>query len=763
MARKKMRRSASMQSSSPVVSDDDGIEMGFAPQSGKSNFSNDGIELISGGESSDESVANVADNFVAGEESDSSSDGDANPVGEIPMRWYEGYDHIGYNQEGEKILPKNRPSALELAADKSAWRRIYDEKNDEEIVLSHQELKEIARMRAGRYPAGDVDTENEVVAWSGPVVKHPLTSGTEPKRRFLPSRHEARLVVKLVRGMRAGHVKRPSEIAAQRRQNEVPYQYDVWSAHEPKTREEMSKSERARDIMRVPAPKPPLPKHAESYNPPAEYLPTEEESKEWNELDPEERATNYLPTKHSSLRAVPLYENFIKERFERCLDLYLAVRVIKDQKRILNPDDLVPDLPSPRDLRPFPTDVVSTFGPLPSRARGIDVHPKGQWLLSGSDDGCVRLWDIITGHVQNTWNFGKLVKKIDNLQPPISSVAWSPREDAYVFAVTIGYSLIVVGAASAMGVTTDETDMALEHINGTGDLNSDENMQKSGIVWTERNFNSETDGENSEGNTVEKNDEEENASSEEDENIKDSKDVENSEHETRESKCPMILISHSRTLKTFCWHRKGDYIATAGKDGSGSIVAIHRLTHRSSQLPFKKKTARVQVVKFHPTRPFFLVATTQHVRIYNLALQQMVKTLKPGVTWISSIDVHPSGDHVLVTSYDKRLCWFDLDLSIRPYKIVRNHDKAVRIAKYHPRLPLFADGADDGSSHVFHGMVYDDLNKNALIVPVKKLEKCSVQVDSLGVLDIAWHPRLPWLFTSGADRTIKLLTDCSQG
>lgn len=758
MLRKKARSLASVpaESNSPVVSDDDGIDFGFAPGNQK-KYLDDDVEQLSDDDSS--AVENDAQQD-AGEESDSSSDGDINPVGDIPMRWYDGYDHIGYSRDGEKILPKNRPSALDLAADPSSWRRIYDEKNDQEITLTHQELKEIVRLRAGRYPVSDVDTENELIAWSGPVMQHPLTSGPEPKRRFLPSRHEARLVVKLVRGMRAGVIRRPSEIARDAQKDEDPYQYDAWLNHEPKTRDEMTKSERAREIMRVPAPKPPLPSHAESYNPPAEYLPNEEEVKEWNDLDPEDRETNFLPTKHSSLRQVPLYENFIKERFERCLDLYLAVRVVKDQRKV-NPADLVPDLPSPKDLRPFPTDIVSTFGPLTSRARSIDVHPNGQWLLSGCDDGCVRLWEVATGHLQCTWDLKKLVKKTDNLHPPVAWVSWCPKEPAFAFAAAMGYSLVIVGAASAMGLASEETDIALENIKGTAlDQKTIENMKDAGIVWEEVNF--EASGEERKSDTTAKHGDVGKS--------KETADVSNL-HEgattidlgSPESRCPTITIAHPRPLRTCCWHGKGDYIACVGKDGSGGMVAIHRVRYRSTQMPFKKKTALVQAVRFHPTRPFFLVATMHHVRIYNLSLQEMVKTLKPGVSWISSIDVHPSGDHVIVSSYDKRLCWIDLDLSVRPYKTVRNHDKAVRTAKYHPRLPLFADASDDGSSHVFHGMVYDDLSKNALIVPVKKLENCSEIVSSLGVLDIAWHPRLPWLFTSGADGRIHLITDCSQG
>jgi len=35
------------------------------------------------------------------------------------------------------------------------------------------------------------------------------------------------------------------------------------------------------------------------------------------------------------------------------------------------------------------------------------------------------------------------------------------------------------------------------------------------------------------------------------------------------------------------------------------------------------------------------------------------------------MDVHPSGDHLIVGGYDRKLYWFDLELSDKPYKIMR--------------------------------------------------------------------------------------------
>jgi len=51
-----------------------------------------------------------------------------------------------------------------------------------------------------------------------------------------------------------------------------------------------------------------------------------------------------------------------------------------------------------------------------------------------------------------------------------------------------------------------------------------------------------------------------------------------------------------------------------------------------------------------------------------------------------------------------------------------------------------------------------DLMTNPLIVPVKILRGHTV-VASEGVLDVAFHPTQPWLFTAGADKTINLFTN----
>lgn len=109
-------------------------------------------------------------------------------------------------------------------------------------------------------------------------------------------------------------------------------------------------------------------------------------------------------------------------------------------------------------------------------------------------------------------------------------------------------------------------------------------------------------------------------------------------------------------------------------------------------------------------------------------------------------------------SYDRRVVWFDLDLSSAPYKTLKFHEKAVRGVVYHKAYPLFASCSDDGGVHVFHAQVYNDLLRNPLLVPLKVLRDHGVAGD-LGVLALAFHPRQPWLFSAGADGVINLYQD----
>jgi ribosome biogenesis protein ERB1 len=139
------------------------------------------------------------------------------------------------------------------------------------------------------------------------------------------------------------------------------------------------------------------------------------------------------------------------------------------------------------------------------------------------------------------------------------------------------------------------------------------------------------------------------------------------------------------------------------------------------------------------------------------------------------MDIHPSGDHLIVGGYDRKLCWFDLELSEKPYKILRHvivsffkkrsasqltfysryHTRALRSVHFHPTYPLFASSSDDGTIQIFHARVYHDLMTDPLIVPLKILRGHEVR-EGLGVLQVRWASRQPWLVSAGADGAVNV-------
>eukprot|EP00899_Mesostigma_viride_P002463 jgi/Mesvir1/12217/Mv00445-RA.1 len=688
-----------------------------------------------------------------------------NTIGNVPLSWYKDEKHIGYDIDGKKILKKERKDQIDAflarADDPKAWRTIYDAYNDEEIVLTREEVETIQRIREGKIPHAEVNPYEPYVDWFDYEDGiHPLSSAPEPKRRFVPSKWEAKLVVKLVRAMRKGWIKPRDESAPP----EKPRVYLMWD-------DDLHTSDKTgAGLAKIPAPKPQLPGHEESYNPPDEYVPTDEERAAMELMHPDDRPS-VIPRKYTSMRAIPAYADFIKERFERCLDLYLCPRTRK-KKINIDPESLVPKLPRPQDLRPFPSFEGLIYRGHTSRVRSVAVDASGQWLASGSDDKSVRLWEVSSG---------RCFKRIE-LPGPVKQVVWNPNPKLQsLLCVAVENSVLLLDAGTGNEEVAQTVQQMLV-VNEDAAAKAEAGGKKLQVTWEKAAL---PDG--------------------------------------------GLALVVSKPVHRVSWHHKGDYFATVapqdillnpfGDDamwqrtslsllppsgwfphplgpspppglGRGKpfpfffsflscpplslpcsfvplplfppapntqAVMVHQLSRQQSQNPFKKNHGRVSSVLFHPSKPFFFVATASHVRVYNLVKQQLAKKLAPAMNEISCMAVHPGGDNLLVGSVDNKIAWFDLDLSTKPYKSLRNHEigRGVVAVAYHRSFPLFASCSDDGTAHVFHGMVYADLLQNALMVPLKILRGHAV-VSHEGVMDCVFHPNQPWLFTAGADQTVRL-------
>jgi len=560
----------------------------------------------------------------------------------------------------------------------------FDKNTQSDKPLTAEELDIIRRLHAGENPDAEYDPYEPTVEWftgEGKEEVMPLSAAPEPKRRWVPSKWEKQKVMKIVRAIRQGRIlpKKPTTSTSK------PQFYNLWS------------TPASDQPPPPPAPKTRLPTNAESYNPPEEYLPDDEERAKWEATDREDRERDYLPNKYSALRLVPGFKDFIRERFYRQLDLYLAPRVQRKRPN-MDPESLIPKLPSPSSLKPFPIYRALRHVHQAGSVRCVDVSPDGAWVASGDDQGIVSLWEVLVGREVKRWNF----------KSNISSLRWCPRSDVTYFVVGVEEHLhfIIPPNLPSSILTVTQNLLAPSELPPAADT-------PSSIKWV----------------------------------AKTSFDV--------NSQLPILTLhlpQSSGLVKQIVWHRRGDYLASLSSTESGAVW-IHQVSRRHSQAPFRKVKGAVQAVQFHPSKPHFFVATQRYVRVYDLSQQTLIKTLTPGFRWISCLDIHPSGDHIIVGSYDRKLCWFDLEMGEKPYKIMRYHAKAIRSLAFHATLPLFASSSDDGTIQLFHARVYNDMMTDPLIVPLKILKGHAITND-LGVMHIRWVPGQPWLVSAGADGNV---------
>ena len=116
----------------------------------------------------------------------------------------------------------------------------------------------------------------------------------------------------------------------------------------------------------------------------------------------------------------------IREHFERCLDLYLCPRLMRKKVNLTDATKLIPQLPSPNDLKPFPTQVSLDFIFHKSLVRSISVSPNGLFLASGDSDHNLVIWNTKTSKIMRTY---KLPNKV------IDCIEWCPVIDKCLLAV----------------------------------------------------------------------------------------------------------------------------------------------------------------------------------------------------------------------------------------------------------------------------------------------------------------------------------------
>jgi ribosome biogenesis protein ERB1 len=245
-----------------------------------------------------------------------------------------------------------------------------------------------------------------------------LPSAREPKRRFIPSKWEAKLVLRIIRSLR----KNPDARLETNKEEDAPKL--LWEGTD-------NSKAYAHALAYLPAPKVTAPSHEDSYNPPFEYR----QDLTQDAHEDAQKIASGTRRFYEALRRVPSYSPFIVERFQRCLDLYLCPRVAKSRLKI-QPSDMLPSLPSPKELKPYPSSRCLKYLGHSDKVLSISVDPSGQWLLSGSLDCSLRKWEVTTGRCLRKWYFGAAVKCVE----------WCPLPESNIILACVGTSVVVLNA-----------------------------------------------------------------------------------------------------------------------------------------------------------------------------------------------------------------------------------------------------------------------------------------------------------------------------
>ncbi|MCP9260866.1 Ribosome biogenesis protein BOP1 [Dirofilaria immitis] len=335
-----------------------------------------------------------------------------NTIGNIPIEWYDDFKHIGYDKDGNQIDSAKRMNNMEEFLDRmddpNYWRKIYDRQSGSFVTLSDEQVKKLNALNASKYPSVGYNPYQPF--W---ISSHHKQKSIQCRIVQIPNVH---LFLRWMKSALLGRWCMPLKWVGYDYLDQSKLKKGMGSkrfmTYGLMILSKKNENELARIRMHFPAPKVPLPGHVESYNPPAEYLCDDDEIKSGR------RSTIGLCSKkYGCLRKVPAYHQFYNDRYQRCLDLYLAPR---QRKMKLNVDcaELLPELPNLTEMRPFQRHrrLLGHSG----QVRSLSFEPdSAEIFASGGEDGTLRLWSMTS------------------LKDPITSVAYCPLKKWTLLAVTM--------------------------------------------------------------------------------------------------------------------------------------------------------------------------------------------------------------------------------------------------------------------------------------------------------------------------------------
>lgn len=621
---------------------------------------------------------NKAPNPQIENDSDSSDEEVLVRTGDVPTEWYDGYQHVGYDINAQRVQKNEKEDEIEKflkqANDKNWWRNIYDPKNNKSVYLSDRDLELINRIRKNQF-ASKSAYKDDYFEENIPYQIHPLSNHIPSKKSFGMSKSERKTINRLI------YLYKNGLMSMEPPKKEEEKIFDIWEYENENSLTVYHPG------LGYQAPKRELPETEVSYNPPNS-------------------------DKDGILRRVPRYDKLMEEELERLVDLFLSARTIK-KKVDLNEKDILPDLPKPEELRPFPTKETVLYKGHESSIRSVICDPNNaNILISGDNGNFVHFWDISTA---------KIITRMD-IKEKIRNISFNQFLNLVVIC-SVGHVFFVLPKY----LNKKQKDKVLEIVKNKIyplietavekeiDPNDKTKTVNDAFVWKipKKQSKKEKDG------------------------------------------ILFYMKWKQGTVKYITWHNKGDYFASLSKNSQGkSQVFIHSLTKMTHQLPISHIKGNANTMLFHPSKPYFIVGTNTNIFIYNLQKQEMVRKFISNLGTITHISIHKNGSDLIAGAKDGKVAWFQLELSDKPFKLMDYHQDKIKSVGYHKEFPLFFSCSRNGKLLVYYGKVTEEELTDPLIVPLKVLRASHSKNGNYTCA--CFHPKQPWVFSGGEDGIIRL-------
>ena len=359
----------------------------------------DGDEAADGKEEA--AAASGESTQPAAEETAAEDEMPINTVGNIPLEWYDDFDHVGYDLDGQKIMRGARKDELDALIqrmdDPNASRTVHDYLHGVDVVLSEEDIALIKRLQKHRFPDPNMNPYPDAVHHEWADKLHPLSQAPPRKAPFIPSKWEAKKVMKLVMAMRSEQYQKSVENRRKQDAKDKPdYQYLIW---DEKSNEEV------KHHKRLPPPKMALPTDAEvTTRPLSIYSPRRrgQPGRRWTR--PTGRPTLY---RRGMTRCARCRSTTISSRSG--LIAASTCTSARGSARTSSTSTPIRSSLSCQSRRSCGRTRSANPSSLPDIPEGStrSVSPDGNSLLTAGQDGTVRLWEVSTARCERKWSFGK--------------------------------------------------------------------------------------------------------------------------------------------------------------------------------------------------------------------------------------------------------------------------------------------------------------------------------------------------------------------